>query len=749
MGLPTGVVAARGDRRSLEEELARSEARFRALVAASSQLIVRADPAGRNVEVSDSFCAFTGRPREELLGDGWIELVHPDDREALHREMFAVLENPRVLTIEFRLRRHDGVYRRFSIQAIPVWGPDGQLQELLAAGTDVEDQHRRELERRELIRALDRKRERLASIIDALPVGVVLAEAPNGRVLQTNRAFEALAKTTPIDACACLVSAGHGEHRASCPLRRAMELGLAVDGEEARLRREDGAAQIVQISAVPLRDATGAVVAGLASVVDVTDRKRAEEAARENERYLRFCLENAPAHVWMAGPDGTNTYNNNRFLDYTGLTLEESTGSGWTRAVHPDDRDRARAAWNRARETLGVYETEMRYRGADGTWRWFLTRARPLLDDEGRLVCWFGMNTDIDDLKRTRELLQASEARFRRILELDLLGMCTFRLDGRIEDANQEYLRIFGYTEADLRAGKLNWLEMNPPGDGALVDYISSELRRGGSLRPVEKECLRADGSRVPVILTAALDSPGAETGIAFVYDASTRAQLEEFQHQLIGVVGHDLRSPLAAMITTLDVLLRKHGLDPSVRRSLERVRHTAERMRRITRDLLDYTQARVGEGLAVSMEPADLRALCAGVVAEAQLLAPGRQISCQGSGDPALVCDPRRVEQALSNLLGNAIKYGDGAITVRWTADAAQAVIEVENEGTPVDRTLLPHLFRPFRQGRRGEEPMSQSLGLGLYIVREIALAHGGKAEMEPWERGNRVRLVLPRGRA
>ena len=629
---------------------------------------------------------------------------------------------------------------------IPVFDENGRLLEYLSAGTDVEDQHRRELERQELIRALDRKRERLASIIDALPVGVILAEAPAGRVLQTNRAFDALADGTTTEGCPCLVSAGDAEHTACCPLRRAIEHGIALGGEEARLRRPDGTERFLQISAVPLRDSTGAVVAGLASVVDVTDRRRAEEAARENERNLRFCLENAPAHVWIADSEGANIYNNGRFLAYTGLGYEESLGRGWVSTLHPDDQIGAFGVWERAQKAGVAFEAEARYRAVDGSWRWFLTRALPLLGDERKPIRWFGMNTDIDDSKRTREMLEVSEARFRRIFELDLLGMCAFRMDGRIEDANREYLRIFGYDEEDLRAGRLDWMRMNPPGDEALVDFIGDELRSGGSLSPVEKECLRNDGSRVPVILTAALDAPGSETGIAFVYDATTRAQLEEFQHQLIGVVGHDLRSPLAAMITTLDVLLRKDSIDAAMRRPLERVRNTAERMRRITRDLLDYTQARVGEGLAVTVEPVDLQALCAGAVAEAQLLAPGRALSCCGSGDPAVLCDPRRIEQALSNLIGNAIKYGDGAIVLRWSADDAQVVVEVENEGPPVDRALLPQLFRPFRQGRQREEPVSQSLGLGLYIVREIALAHGGRAEMEPWERGNRVRLVLPR---
>jgi PAS domain S-box-containing protein len=354
---------------------------------------------------------------------------------------------------------------------------------------------------------------------------------------------------------------------------------------------------------------------------------------------------------------------------------------------------------------------------------------------------------DITDRIRAEEALRESEGRFRRILDLDLLGMCTFRLDGAITIANREYLRIFGFDEADLQAGRINWKQMTPA-DANFADLVA-ELERAGSIRPTEKECLRRDGTRVPVVLTAALDGPGATTGTAFVYDTTERKQIEEFQQQLIGVVGHDLRSPLAAMLTTLDVLLRKPDMPEGEHRSLRRLRNTAERMRRITRDLLDYTQARVGDPMSLTVADADLHLICADAVAEAQLLSPTRMITWSGAGTPTFRCDGRRIEQALSNLLSNAVKYGLGPIHVRWRAFEHEAVIDVESGGDPIDATLLPQLFRPFRQGRRGAEPVSQSLGLGLFIVREIAQAHGGRAEIEPHANGNRARIVLPRSTA
>jgi len=600
------------ERKRREAELAGSEARFRSLVEATSQLIFRMDPQGRNIGGSDSWSQYTGRPIDAAHGDGWLAFVHPDDRERVRLRHGELLAAPGVYEGEFRLRRHDGTYRRFALRIVPVRDPDGTLQEFVGACVDVEDRHRTELERNELVRALDAKRERLSSIVEAMPVGVALFEAGSGRVLQSNRAFEHL-DGEPVRALL------------QRPLDRAIHQGEPVEAGEARLAEGD---RWLRLNTVPLRDPSGAVVSCLAVAIDVTKRKQAEEALRASESLLRFCLETMPQHVWMGRPDGSIAFFNQRWLEFTGLSLVASVDYGWTAAIHPDDVMACRQAWERAIAGGTIFEVELRLRAADGSHRWFLVRALPMHDADGRILHWFGTNTDIDDQKRTREATEA----------------------------------------------------------------------------------------------------------------------LEEFQHQLIGVVSHDLRSPLAAMTTTVGVLLRGTSLGPSERRAIERIRDTAERMRRITRDLLDYTQARVGAGLPIDPVPAEVSAICRAAAAEARILAPQRRIAVEGEGSADVCWDARRIEQALSNLLGNAIKYGDGEIALRWQADDRNVAIEVDNEGDPIGDRVLPQLFRPFRQGDRREAPMTQSLGLGLYIVREIARAHGGTAAIEALPRGNRVRLVLPR---
>ena len=182
--------------------------------------------------------------------------------------------------------------------------------------------------------------------------------------------------------------------------------------DEMRLRRADGEFRWFLIRTVPLRDERGNIVKWYGTSTDIEDRKRAEDALRENKDRLRLVVDSIPALVLSALPDGAIDFVNDRWLQYSGLSREDSLGWRWTAAIHPDDLTRTTESWRTILLSGEPAEIEERLRGSDGEFRWFLCRYVPVRDDSGKIVRWYGTCKDIEDRKQAEEVLRRNQAFF-------------------------------------------------------------------------------------------------------------------------------------------------------------------------------------------------------------------------------------------------------------------------------------------------------------------------------------------------
>jgi formate hydrogenlyase transcriptional activator len=259
-------------------------------------------------------------------------------------------------------------------------------------------------------------------------------------------------------------------------------------------------------------------------MVDITEKKDAEEALRRSQDQLRTIIDVIPQQIWCGLPDGSNDFANERLLSYVGLSQEELRGDGWLKILHPDDQQRVSKAWHESLAHGTPFEQEERHRGADGKYRWFLNRGVPLRDAQGRIVRWYGTNTDIEDRKRAEEDLRESEQRWRAVFDNSTVGIALLDETGHFLAANSAYEEMVGRKTGELRSLTCRDLTYSEQ-DCSATDTLMSELLQGRRDRfELEKRYRRKDGGLIWVRTSGALvpNAAGSPRFLVFVVEDIT-----------------------------------------------------------------------------------------------------------------------------------------------------------------------------------------------------------------------------------
>lgn len=339
-------------------------------------------------------------------------------------------------------------------------------------------------------------------------------------------------------------------------------------------------------------------------------------------------------------------------------------------------------------------------------------------------------------------------------------GLLVTALDGTILKVNATFCTWVGVPREDLVGTKRLQDLFTMGGRIFHQTHWVPTLQLQGSLAEVKFEVRHRDGRTIPMILNARRRKRAEgdfDEVAAFVAedrhryerelmsarkkaDALLEAELEAqnllrdralFAEQMVGIVSHDLRNPLSAILMGVQLLGRAEN-ERRVR-VLGHVRDSAERAQRLIEELLDFTQARVGSGLSVNLQPMDLHQVTARTLDELMLAFPDRGIVHLSDGEAQCIGDADRLAQLIGNLVSNAATYGLAGtpIVVRSAIREDMATVEVHNHGEPIPPDMLGHVFNPMVRGATGSNTV-RSVGLGLFIVKEIAKAHGGEMAVE-----------------
>jgi PAS domain S-box-containing protein len=459
-------VASELDRRVAQRtaELAQANEALHLQVALLQKIPVAAwtvNPNGTTAFVNQSWLEYTGQTLEFVRSspEAWMSAIHPEDREETARRFWDGIRTGQGFTMEVRCRRlRDGEYRWHLNRAVPLRDAEGKVLRFVGTSTDIEDVKRSQ-------ENLRRAEERTRLIIDTALDAVITMDV-QGTISSWNKQAEVVFGWSNSEAIGQQLS----EMIIPEPQRAAHVRGLRhflASGEGPILRRRiqvtavrrSGAEFPVELEIVPMRLGSDWVFS--AFIRDITDSKRAEEKIRESEFNLRQLTETIPEMLWSATPEGVIDYCNARVLDYTGFSAEEIMGAGWMKLLHPDDTGETTRVWMSCVRTGAPYRVEVRtFHAADFTYRWCITSALPLRDQQGRILKWHGTIVDMHDWKRAQEELRNTQAALAHMTRVMTMGQLTASIAHEI---NQPLAGIITNASTCLRM-----LAADPPNvDGA------------------------------------------------------------------------------------------------------------------------------------------------------------------------------------------------------------------------------------------------------------------------------------------
>ena len=764
--------------------------RFLASILAHAQdAILSTDPGGSILTWNRAAAGLFGHAEADAVGRP-VSLLEPDtDGGVVGRLVRAVSAGEPEVRRDVRLRRADGSSLEVEVTLAPVRDEVGRLLAVSVIARDVSERRRAEeamRQQREWLRVT------LSSIGDA-----VIATDTRGRITFLNPVAEALtgwdlraAEGRPLEEVFVIVNE-QTRRPVEHPVARVLQEGTVVGlANHTLLIARDGTERPIDDSAAPIRDASSGLNGVVLIFRDVTEKRRAEAGLRESEAKLRLLADTIPQLAWMARPDGHIFWYNRRWYEYTGTTPEQMEGWGWQSVHDPDVLPKVLERWKASLASGEPFDMVFPLKGADNLFRPFLTRVNPLRDEAGRVLYWFGTNTDISEQKRaedaSRFLANASAALAAVVDYESTLGkvarlavpffadwcavdmaepggalrrLAVAHVDpSKVELAEELYRRY--PPRPDDPYGPPNVLRTGQPematelGDSvlaalaqddehlrilrelALRSYLCVPLAVRGRPLGVVTFVTSESGRRYgPADLKLAEDL--AHRAAVALDNARLYAELKEadrLKDEFLAMLAHELRNPLAPVRNALQIMKMPGTNSAMIGQARDMAERQVQHMARLLDDLLDVSRISRGK-IELRKEVLDLTAAVNRSAEAVRPLFEERQHELIVSLPPASLrveADPTRLEQVVTNLLNNAAKYTDPGGKVWVTAQHAgsEVVLRVRDTGIGIAPDMLPKVFDLFVQAERRLDRSQGGVGIGLTLVKKLVEMHGGRVE-------------------
>ncbi|HKF54181.1 MAG TPA: PAS domain S-box protein [Blastocatellia bacterium] len=588
----------------------------------------------------------------------------------------------------------------------------------------------------------------LSSLLDHAPAPIYVV-GREGRYMLVNRSWEQRASRLREDA----VGKTRGDLWPAETARAMSEIDQYIirTGEpfvtEESINTAEGH-RLYQSVKFPVFDSTGQVDAVGGISLDITGIKTTEVALRDSERRYQTLTEVSPVGIFYADPQARCVYVNDRWCEIAGLSAEEAAGTGWVRALHPDDRERVLDEWRRAAEQSRHFKSEYRVERPDGEIAWVFAQGVAETTAEGCVAGYVGTITDITELRRAQEGL----SRLASIVESsdDAIMSCT--TDGRITSWNSGAEKTYGYRALEAMGRSISFLIPPDRPDDTLL--ILENITRPESVHNYEVLHAKRDGKVIIVSLTVSpiRDPAGLVIGASLIArDVTSSHQLQEELRQaqkmdaigrLAGGIAHDFNNLLTAINGYSDLTLMTLTRGDQAYENIAEIRKSGERAASLTRQLLAFGRKQLLQPriLDLNVIITDMNKMLRRLIGEHIELVTNTR-----PGLGAVKADPGQIEQIIVNLAVNARDaMQEGGILTIDTSNVIEAesgmlpppnsevrawvFIEVSDTGCGMDPVTLSRVFEPFFSTKE----QGKGSGLGLSTVYGIVKQSGGHISAE-----------------